>query len=853
MTADAFGTGAATKPVVVSSSFASGFAPGAILSGRYRIVALLGRGGMGEVYRADDLKLGHAVALKFLPMALARNRQALERFLTEVRNARQVSHPSVCRVHDVGEVEGQHFISMEFIDGEDLASLLRRIGRLPPDKALEIARQLCAGLAAAHERNVIHRDLKPANIMIDGRGKARITDFGLAVTSDESGAEFAGTPAYMAPEQLDGKPATQQSDIYALALVLYELFTGKRVFEGASIAELRRNHADGVGRLPSSMSADTDPAVERAILRCLAEDPRKRPANALQLAAALPGGNPLMAALAAGETPSPELIAAAGGEEAGISPKAAAALLVFIAVCLLALVPISRRASVFGLAPQVKAPDALADRAYEITKSLGYTQVPSESAGMMLGSLQMRYDSAREPSTKWYRELVTAEPGPHRFSYRQSPYDLIPPSPLGGVNAFYYPMDTPGMIAVGLDGHGHLLNFTAIPSGHESETQWSPVDWNRVLALTTVDLASLKPVTPTRVFSFAHDQRAEWVGTWPAGPAQVSAAAFRGRVVWLEVNGVWAQSGNAPRPDPRLGWVVMAFVFVVFGVVPVVAWLMARRNLRLGRGDRRGAFRLAAFVGVCLAISLLSVGGYHFTPYIVVQIAARLGIAVLSALVVWVCYLALEPLGRRNAPELLVSWVRMLDGRWNDPRVGRDVLLGLGVGTFLPVVAYTLVALPWWVDVRGVVPLQQIFAINDWAAVAMLLIGATPVFSLTVLFLLALLQGIFKRSWILLVAIFIIGFSGAITDNHLNLAFVLIYNSVSTILSFLLLTRVGPLSLAVGTMSCLLLWTNPLDFHGNNWYWPQSAAVMVFLFGLAVLGFRSALAGRPVIGPLLEE
>jgi hypothetical protein len=148
----------------------AGFTPGAILAERYRIIGLLGRGGMGEVYRADDLKLGQTVALKFLPRALLQDSSRLERFYGEVRTARQVSHPNVCRVYDVGEIEGQPFLSMEFVDGEDLASLLRRIGRLPADKSLDIARELCAGLAAAHDRGVLHRDLKPANVMIDGRG-----------------------------------------------------------------------------------------------------------------------------------------------------------------------------------------------------------------------------------------------------------------------------------------------------------------------------------------------------------------------------------------------------------------------------------------------------------------------------------------------------------------------------------------------------------------------------------------------------------------------------------------------------------------------------------------------------------
>ena len=161
------------------------FIPGAMLAGRYRIVSFLGRGGMGHVYRADDLKLGQPVALKFLPTGVDSQSDKLTRFHQEVRLAREVSHPYVCRVHDVGEVEGLYFLSMEYVDGEDLASLLRRIGRLLPDKALELARQLCAGLAAAHDRGVVHGDLKPANVLIDGRGRVRIADFGLAGLADE--------------------------------------------------------------------------------------------------------------------------------------------------------------------------------------------------------------------------------------------------------------------------------------------------------------------------------------------------------------------------------------------------------------------------------------------------------------------------------------------------------------------------------------------------------------------------------------------------------------------------------------------------------------------------------------------
>ncbi|MGA3211271.1 MAG: serine/threonine-protein kinase, partial [Terriglobales bacterium] len=228
-------------------------APGTLLAGRYRIVALLGRGGMGQVYRAEDLKLGETVALKFLPESLAHDQAWLARFYSEVRNAREVTHPNVCRVHDVVEAKDDAgreitFLTMEYVDGEDLAGLVGRFGRLPTAKAMELAGQITAALAAAHARGVLHRDIKPANVMIDGRGQAKLADFGLAVAGDTaSSTEIAGTPGYIAPELLRGAAATGRSDLYALGLVLYELLTGRRaVKDGKPVTGNIRHYAPDV-------------------------------------------------------------------------------------------------------------------------------------------------------------------------------------------------------------------------------------------------------------------------------------------------------------------------------------------------------------------------------------------------------------------------------------------------------------------------------------------------------------------------------------------------------------------------------------------------------------------------------
>jgi serine/threonine-protein kinase len=319
------GTAAAPRLSSASSVDEGRFVPGTVVGGRYRIAGLLGRGGMGEVYRATDLTLGQAVALKFLPETTANDERALVRFYNEVRIARQVTHANVCRVYDVGIAEGLHYISMEFVDGEDLGSLLRRIGRLPVDKGVETARKLCAGLAAAHEKGVLHRDLKPANVMIDGRGQVIIMDFGLAGLAEQLQGDIrSGTPAYMSPEQLAGTEVTVRSDIYALGLVMYEIFTGRRAFEAASLIELMQMQERGAPQGISTVVRELDPAVERVILRCLNPDPRQRPASALAVSAALPGGDLLAAAMAAGETPSPDMVAAAGETE-GLAPKPALA------------------------------------------------------------------------------------------------------------------------------------------------------------------------------------------------------------------------------------------------------------------------------------------------------------------------------------------------------------------------------------------------------------------------------------------------------------------------------------------------------------------------------------------------
>src|SRR5258706_718315 len=391
------------------------FPPGTLIASRYRVISRLGKGGMGEVFRADDLILGQSVALKFLPEQATGNVGLLTRFYDEVRIARQVTHANVCRVYDIGELQGQPYLSMEYLDGEDLGSLLRRIGRLPSDKAMEISRKLCAGLAAAHEQGVLHRDLKPANIMIDARGQVRIMDFGLAGLAEHlQGAEVRnGTPAYMAPEQLTGKEVSVQSDLYALGLVMYEMYTGKAPFEAETAAEILKLRQESHGATPSTLVQDMEPSVERAILRCLEADPRKRPASAIALAAALPGGDALSAALAAGETPSPQLVASAG-TTVGLKPAIAISVLAAIIVSLAALYVVLPRLHVASHVSMENPPEVLTAKARDLLHKLGYNDRPVDWAsgfGDLAGYMNYRQSKHVKTPADWDR-LLAGRPSP---------------------------------------------------------------------------------------------------------------------------------------------------------------------------------------------------------------------------------------------------------------------------------------------------------------------------------------------------------------------------------------------------------------------------------------------------------
>jgi tRNA A-37 threonylcarbamoyl transferase component Bud32 len=540
------------------------FVPGAILLQRYRIVGLLGKGGMGEVYRADDLKLGQAVALKFLRDHVLSDGAALARFHREVRVARQVSHKNVCRVYDIGETDGRHFLSMEYIKGEELSSLLRRIGSLPIDKSIQLARQICAGLNAAHDVGVLHRDLKPANVMIDGDGNARILDFGLAGLSEEfSDHELAaGTPAYMAPEQLEGREQTVKTDIYSLGLVLYELFTSKKAFEARTIGELiemRRNNTTPTSL--TSLVKDIDPLIERVIERCLQTDPALRPSSALQVAAALPGGDPIAAALAAGETPSPEMVAAAP-KQGILSPIIAGSLLAAFVLLLGLGSWLTKYTAIYRLAPLGDSPEVLRARARDVVKALGYSDAPADYAdGFVLKDDYLDYIANNDQSPQRWEKMRDIAPGPYRYWYRQSPRYF---ETIEAISVNKPALDVSGMASLYLDVSGHLRWFLGVPPQLEPQTsERVNADWSIPFHAAALDLKNFQQVTSTRVPLHAYDERVAWDGIDAAHPSDkihVEAAAFRGKLVYFETIYPWDRLGRQEQPSESRSSKVLTYM-----------------------------------------------------------------------------------------------------------------------------------------------------------------------------------------------------------------------------------------------------------------------------------------------------
>ncbi len=825
------GSGAATEPQ-----------PGDLFANRYRIVRRVGRGGMGEVFEARDETLGVTVALKRLVRAdLIHD----ESFRNEVRLARQVTHPTVCRVYDLGEHEGERFLTMEFVDGEDLASLLRRVGRLPTERVAEIGRSLCVGLAAAHAQGVVHRDLKPGNILIDSDGRTHITDFGIAVLQDDTNSAFrsAGTPSYMAPEQLvPGAAVSELSDIYAVGLVLHEMLTGEPVFPGDSRTKVLDQRRTVALRRPSEVVSGVDPVLERVVLRCLRTAPNERPASVLQLAAALPGGDALGVAVDAGVTPPPELVADAHRQQP--RPANDRSFQWFVALLvLLALVAVGMSSlGYFPAAPDDIHPQVRAHRAAALLRELG---APEPELGTFRG--YFLDPTSREEAQSlffWYRE----DGPPPRSTFQRTVLD--PAQRMVIFDGVPTPRTTANLVV--FDEHDRLVHLSMGVPGPSPQSDSVAVQGSaqrgRLFEYAGLDRARLVPQDP-ELSPVLADSVWAWSIADPRQPdreVHVELAETNGRAVYFSAG--MPEVEAQPLIESRLNRVnllnvVSAPMVLLIAIVGVV---LAVRNHRRGRVDGVGTRRLVVFCAATFFLSWLLLIGYLPHPGIHhgELLASRfIFLVVINPLMLFVIYPAIEPGIRRFLPRALVGWSRVLRGDFNNRDVGWALLVGCTFGC-----AWALLGLVDKViarEVGGVVTPGIDHAVRLQAAqslagtMAILLrqiIDAIARSGLTLLVFLLFRMRLKRERWAWVGVVLFVGIlETLVSGSYLPLSWLVV--GLPVVLSGVwMLRNQGLLPYIVAGFTANSLRFVPISIEANVWWARGGMLVLLVIFVLGVTG-----------------
>lgn len=798
-------------------------AAGELFADRYRVVERLGSGGMGEVYRVLDTVLGVEVALKLLHTSDPASR---DRLLNEVRLAREVSHPAVCRVFDVAQAGDELFFTMELVDGEDLAALLRRIGRMSPEKVVDIARQLCGGLAAAHARGVLHRDLKPSNVLIDRQGRVRLSDFGIATTRAEaSRAEAAGTPGYMAPEQVrPGTAISERTDLYSLALVLYELLVGAPAFAETGLLT-------SVGRTPrrprvapSRLAAGVPPSLERVILLSLEPDPADRPASALELARELPGVDPEVMAREAG-IPLPP-VAESAASRGGLRRWQRWALLALVLVGTLETADLADDEASFRPAIPRREPVLLVERAREVERVLGHEPRASGSEWGFVADPFAPGDADRV--VFWYREQGQA-------AWPRALERLAASSSLHAGEAI-----VPGGTLVLLDREERLLLYRRrLLVGEETAGGWT-VDWAVVMRLAGLDPAGMKEAAADPLVGAG--ARA-WEGERPgAGTTRLDAAAPDGRAAYVAVGAAREPGSEPPASQGRTLVAAALLVPLLLALLAGGCWL-AWRNLRRGQADLRLARRLGAVTfGLAVAAAWVGPPSHPLQVGVLTFYLGLLG-ALLLGVAVAVGSLGYQPLVRRAFPRLggWESWRELAD-----PAGGASLLAGAAAGALVALCAVGLVAAgPAGIGPALLGPTDGRIAAGlglgaTVSAVLAVLVGAVTE-GLTKLVVLALAMRWLRRTWAAAAA-FVLLEVGLRLVGAAPLPQAAALAVVQSGLGLLLLLRFGPLAFVAASFTWGLLRALPVTDDLGAWYGPAGLAALVLVLAVGLAGFL--LAGR---------
>jgi serine/threonine-protein kinase len=608
---------------------------------------------------------------------------------------------------------------------------------------------------------------------------------------------------------------------------------------------------------------DLDPIIEKVILRCLETEPSSRPANALAVSAALPGGDPLAAALAAGETPSPQMVAASGESE-GLRPPVAIAILAGILLGLAFAVGFSIHYSAYDKMSLELTPEVLTQKAHEIISRLGYEGRPADSGyGLNIdGDFQDAVEKNDKPHPDWNKVLAT-RPSLLQYWYRQSPDDMF-------ANGFHDNLLTPGvllendpptvtsgMINVELDPQGRLTYFQAIPpqklrtnpDAAKSKTA-ALFDWNILFSAAGLDPSKFQPAEPAWNSLAASDARAAWTGVWPGTtrPLRIEAAAFLGKPVFFQLLGDWTKAGRMLSTEKKtFGEQAQGIVFLLVLVLGLGGGaFLARRNYLRGRGDREGALRLA------IVMFLLEIGLFvcrsHFVTF--VDVIGLTVIAISTALflsgAMWTFYMAIEPWVRRQWPKSIISWSRLLAGNWRDPVVGRDILLGVALG-----VVWILVF-----HIRSI-PLMHVGASPPLGGTDALLGGRMALgvwlrqwpqsIQTTLVFFLVFfgLKVILRKEWIaafVFITIFAIPQGMNSTHKMIELpAMVVVYG-----IALLIVIRFGLVPLACAIFTINLIANVPFSADFSIWYMTTSILALLSVLVIAGWGFYHSLGGQPL-------
>jgi hypothetical protein len=601
---------------------------------------------------------------------------------------------------------------------------------------------------------------------------------------------------------------------------------------------------------------DLTPAIERTILRTLDPDPARRPRSALAVVAALPGGDPLAAALAAGETPSPEMVAAAGARAAVNDTHAILGAVITLALVTIAAV-LSPQRITLSRASIEKPPDVLIDRAHEVLTRLGYkSRVVASYWEFDVDEDLIRF-SLEHPDRARQEDLFVRRPGGLIFYLRTSPRALVPLNPVGTITLVDPPFEISGMTTVTFDPSGHLLSFFAVPPQKESGAdRATATDWPAMFQFAGLDLSRFHTVTPEWLPRGHADTRLAWEGSIPetAQRVRVEAAAWRGRPIYFQTIWPWTRPTRMEESAESAGvrYLNIAAEIATMGLL-AGALFLAHKNVRAGRGDVRGAQRLGV-----LAIFAQLIAWAFNDPHVgnagqvVNRFLESVGEALFGGGVLYVMHLAVEPAMRRHWPDSLLAWTRLLRGQIIDARVGRDALFGLGAGALITLLIFA----------RD--PLNQAFG----SLYPVASFGNTRYFEgldyvVGFLFSLLVFQTVFNSMWFILTIVglkrlfkrlWIVGIAATVVFTFLaarglfveapgllwiNMAMAFIVVGILTVLAI----HVGLLAMVFAFGSTFVLTATPWSFDTSAWYFQQSALAFLVMAGVTAFAAYAARSG----------